>query len=144
MRLAEALGGSEFEVPILVLDAGALVRDDLDAGLAGLFEHRLKRLFVIRNDADLVDLFGDEVFDRTHLQRGIRAGRSDHRGVDAILGALFLDAGGHGVEPRNAADFDDYADRGFGRGKCAGGDHGGERDAREQGASREIDQCFLR
>ncbi len=100
MRLAEAFGRGEFEVPILVLDARALVRDDLDACLARLVEHGLERLFVVRNDADHVDLLGDEIFDRAHLQRRICAGRPNHERVDAVLGALFLDAGLHGVEPR--------------------------------------------
>jgi hypothetical protein len=109
MGLAEALGRGEFEVPILVLDARTLMRHDLDAGLARLVENRLERLFVVGHHADHCDFLGDEVFDRPDLQRRVRAGRPDHRGVDAVLGALLLDAGLHGVEPGDAADLDDDA-----------------------------------
>ena len=56
-------------------------------------------------------------------------------GVDAVLGALFLDAGLHGVEPRNAADLHDDAHRGLVGCEGARGEHGGESDARQQGAS---------
>ena len=78
VRLAETFGRGELEVPVLVLDARAFVRDDLDAGLARLFEHGLESLFVVRDDADDVDFLGDQIFDRAHLQRRIGAGRPDH------------------------------------------------------------------
>ncbi len=64
---AEALGGRQFEVPILIDDARTFMDDDFDAGLAGLFQDGLQSLLVVRHDADDVDVLGDQIFDRTHL-----------------------------------------------------------------------------
>jgi hypothetical protein len=111
------------------------VRDNLDPGVPRLLQHGLKRLFVVRNDANHIDLLGDEVLDRAHLQRRICAGWPDHESVDAVLRALFLDAHLHGVEPRNAADLHDNAHRRLVRCESAGGEHGGESDAHQQGTS---------
>ena len=135
MRLAEALGRGELEVPILVLDAGAFVRDDLDAGLERLFEYGLQRLLVVRDHANHVDLLGDQIFDRTHLQGWICAGRPDHVGVDAVLRSLFFDPGLHRVKPRDATDLNDDTHRGLVGCKSSRGKHGGEGDARQHGAS---------
>ena len=76
-----------------------------------------------------------KIFDRTHLQGWICAGRPDHVGVDAVLRPLFLDTHLHGVEPRNAADLHDNAHRGLVGREGARGEHGGESDARQRGAS---------
>jgi len=40
---AEALGRSQFEVPIFVDDARTFMDDDFDAGFAGLFQNGLQR-----------------------------------------------------------------------------------------------------
>ena len=86
------------------------MRDDVDAGVLGLLQHRLEHLGIVRHHADDLDALGDQILDGAHLQRRIGAGRADHEGIDAELLAALLDAGLHGVEPRNAADLDDDAD----------------------------------
>ena len=64
-------------------------------------EDRLERLAVIRNDADHVDLLGDQILDRAHLLRGV-VGRRVHDGrIDAqILPAFstpFATLSNHGI-----------------------------------------------
>ena len=84
--------------------------DDLDPGVAGLLQHRLEHVGVVRHDADDVDALRDKIFDGANLQSRIGAGRADHEAVVAELFGLLGDAGFHGVEPRNATDLDDDAD----------------------------------
>ena len=90
--LAEALDAGQLDVPVVVLLVRALVGQHLDAGFLGALEHRLERHRVVRHHGDHVDLAGDQVLDRAHLLRRVGLGRADHRGVDAELLALLLDA----------------------------------------------------
>ena len=126
---------TKFEVPVLVLDARALVGDNLDAGVSRLFQHGLQRLLVVRHDANDVDFFAI----RSSIARTCKAGSALVGPImDALtpsFGAVFLDALLHGVEPRNAADLHDNAHRGLVGGESARGEHGGESGARQQGAS---------
>ena len=107
VRLAEGLVLDQLDVPVGVLLAGRLVHHHLDAGVLRALQHRLERLAVVRDDADHVDLLGDEVLDRAHLLRRIVGGRVDHGRVDAeILAGLqhaLLDV----VEPRDLHLADD-------------------------------------
>ena len=86
------------------------MRDDLDAGVARLLQHRLEHVGVVWHHADGVDALSDQILDGAHLQGRIGAGRPDHEAVVAEFLGLFLDAGFHGVEPGNAADLDDNSD----------------------------------
>ena len=79
MRLAEGLVLDQLDVPVGVLLAGRLVHHHLDAGVLGALQHRLERLAVVRNDADHVDLLGDQILDRAHLLGGIVGRRVDDR-----------------------------------------------------------------
>ena len=81
MRFAERLVLDELDVPVGILLPRLLVDDDLDAGVLSALEHRLQRRAVIRDDADDVDLLGDQVFDRAHLLGRVvrRSARSSWR-----------------------------------------------------------------
>ena len=79
VRLAERLVLDQLDVPVGILLAGRLVHDHLDAGVLGALQHRLERLAVVRDDADHVDLLGDEVLDRAHLLGRIVGRRVDDR-----------------------------------------------------------------
>jgi hypothetical protein len=52
-----------FQIPISVLDVRGLVRDDLDAGVARLFEHGFERLWRERHDCYRIGFLGDHIFD---------------------------------------------------------------------------------
>ena len=103
MRLAEALGGDHLEIPIGVHLIGRFMGDDLDAGVAGLLQHRLENVGVVRHDADHVDALGDQILDGAHLQCRIGAGRTDHEAVIAkLLGLLLMPVSmalNHGMPP---------------------------------------------
>ena len=62
---------------------------------------------VVRNDADHVDLLGDQILDRAHLLRGVVGRRIDHGGVDAEVLAGLLNALLDIVEPGNPHLADD-------------------------------------
>ena len=104
MGLAEARDGGQLDIPVVELLVRAFMGDHLDAGFLGALEHRLQGGGVIRHDGDHIDLAGDEILDRAHLLGGVGLGRADLPGFDAQFRADLLDAGLHGVEPRNAAD----------------------------------------
>ena len=73
--LAELLVLDQLDVPVGILLAGRLVHDDLDAGVLRALEDRLERRAVVGDDADHVDLLGDQILDRAHLLSRI-VGRS--------------------------------------------------------------------
>jgi hypothetical protein len=125
VRLAEARGRGHLEVPVDVLQAGSLVRDHDDPGLARLLEHGLKRGLVVGDDADHVHAAGDQVLDGADLERRVGRGRADHLGLHTQRRGLLLDALLHRVEPRDAADLDHHAHgggvlRGHGQGQHRG------------------------
>ena len=131
MRLAEGLVLDQLDVPVGVLLPGQFVHHHLDAGVLGALEHRLERLAVVRNDADHVDLLGDQILDRAHLLGGIVGRRVDHGRLDAEILARLQHALLDVVEPRNL-DLADDADlrRAVGRQRL-------ERAERARGADRE-------
>ena len=101
VRLAEGLVLDQLDVPVSVLLAGRLVHHHLDAGVLRPLQHRFEGLAVVRDDADDVNLLGDEILDGAHLFRRVIGSRVDHAGVDPeVLTRLenaFLDV----VEPGN-------------------------------------------
>ena len=111
VRFAQRLIGDHLEIVVDILRVGGLVGDDFDALLARSLEYWLQYLCIIGDDADDIDLARDQVFHRAYLQCRIGASRRDHERLDAELVALFLDTFFHRVEPGDAADFDDYANR---------------------------------
>ena len=110
MRFAETGGRGQLEIPVGTLLARRFMRDDENAGGLGLGKDRLEHLGIVRHDADDLDPLRDQILDGAHLQGRVSAGRADHEGIEAKLGALLLDAGIHRVEPRDTADLDDDAD----------------------------------
>ena len=71
-----------------------------------LFQNRFKRRLVIGNNANDINALGYQILDGAHLQRGVRTGWPDHRGINAKCRALFLDPGFHRVKPGNTPDLD--------------------------------------
>ena len=132
MLLTEALDAGQLDVPVVVLLVRALVRQHLDARFLGPLEDGLERHGVVRHHGDHVDLARDQVLDRPHLLRRIGLGRADHRGVDAELLALLLDADLHGVEPGDAADLHHGDDLGRIGGEDGAGQGEHERGGRSQ------------
>ena len=132
VRLAEGLVLDQLDVPVGVLLAGQLVHHHLDAGVLRPLQHRLERLAVVGDDADDVDLLGDEILDGAHLLRRVVGGRVDHRGIDPEVGARLQHALLDVVEPGNLHLADDadlrrvVGRQGPDRPQCTGGaQHGG-------------------
>ena len=99
-----------FQIPVGVLDVRSLVGDDLDAGGARLFEHRLERFRRERHDRDRIGFLGDHVLDQLDLKLRVGLGRPDFIAVVPGVGRELLHAGVHPVEPLNSGDLDDRGD----------------------------------
>src|SRR5260221_4165100 len=110
VEFAELFVVDHFDIPQGSFLAGRLVSNDLDASFLGAIKNRLERLGVIGHYRDHLHFFSDQILHCAHLLGRISTRRTDHISVKVIFLSSLLDTFFHGIEPRNAADFDHDCD----------------------------------
>src|ERR1700677_1862484 len=110
ISFAEALDRSQLEVPARILLVRGLVSNALASRRPRPRQDGLQYFGIVRHDTNHIYALRNQILDRPDLQRRVRAGRTDHEGLDAQLIRTFLDPGVHGVEPWDTANLHDDAD----------------------------------